>query len=288
LKAKIKRMKTSTKMSREERRAAIVQAVRAVFAEKGSHGSTTRELAQAAGVSEALLFKHFPNKDALYAAMIQSCIQDKDHETIARLLALEPCTSTLVLHVHLMVSHFVGGPRPGEGHEAVLVRLLQRSMMEDGDYARLLHRRLGLPMIQKLERCIEAAIAAGDAVAGPSQAVLTAWFAQHLAMTVMFHLLPTTPIIDYGLSRAALIEQVVWFSLRGMGVKDEAIKRYYHPEAVAQFVNGSATEDFPGPKNDAAHSARRAGSRSNGSRANGSQSNGAQSNGARTIGSKPE
>src|SRR6202050_4100193 len=107
-------MNTATKMSSEERRAAIIKGVRKVFADKGFDGTTTRELAQAAGVSEALLFKHFPNKDALYAAMIQSCIQDKDHEAIERLLALEPSTSTLVTHVHLMVSHFVGGPRPGE------------------------------------------------------------------------------------------------------------------------------------------------------------------------------
>jgi AcrR family transcriptional regulator len=260
-------MKTTAKMSGEERRAAIVQAVRAVFAEKGSHGSTTRELAQAAGVSEALLFKHFPNKEALYAAMIQSCIQDKDHEAIERLLALEPSTATLVIHVHLMVSHFVGGPRPGEDHEAVLVRLLQRSMMEDGDYARLLHQRLGTPMIEKLERCIKTAIAMGDAVARPSQAVLTAWFAQHLAMTVMFHLLPTTPIIDYGLSREDLIEQIVWFSLRGMGVKDEAIRRYYRPEAVGEFLNESAVKKPPRKANGTALDAKLTPARTNSSRA---------------------
>ena len=32
--------------------------------------------------------------------------------------------------------------------------------------------------------------------------------------------------------REPLIEQAVWFSLRGMGVRDEAIKRYYNPEAL--------------------------------------------------------
>ena len=53
-------MKTTPKLSGEERRAAIIKAVRQVFAEKGFDGTTTRELADAAGVSEALLFKHFP------------------------------------------------------------------------------------------------------------------------------------------------------------------------------------------------------------------------------------
>jgi len=66
-------MKAAAKLSSEERRSAIIHAVRRVFAEKGFHGTTTRELALAAGVSEALLFKHFPNKEALFSAMLMAC-----------------------------------------------------------------------------------------------------------------------------------------------------------------------------------------------------------------------
>ena len=61
--------KPHCKLSSEERKAAILRAVRRVFAEKGFDGTTTRALADAAGVSEALLFKHFPNKEALFSAM---------------------------------------------------------------------------------------------------------------------------------------------------------------------------------------------------------------------------
>ena len=58
-----------------ERRDAIVTAVRDMFAEKGFDGTTTRELAQAAGVSEALLYKHFPSKESLYGAMLDACAE---------------------------------------------------------------------------------------------------------------------------------------------------------------------------------------------------------------------
>ena len=53
-------MQNSYRLSSEERRQAIVEAVKGVFAEKGFDGTTTRELASAAGVSEALseLSKH--------------------------------------------------------------------------------------------------------------------------------------------------------------------------------------------------------------------------------------
>src|SRR6266542_7049631 len=101
-------MKNPSRLSSEDRRRAIVDAVKGVFADKGFDGTTTRELANAAGVSEALLYKHFPNKEALYAAMQHSCSRAQGPR-MAELKALEPSTSTLVLLVHLLVSHIVGG-----------------------------------------------------------------------------------------------------------------------------------------------------------------------------------
>src|SRR6266851_2438360 len=100
---KMPAIKSNPKMSSEERRAAIIKAVRQVFAEKGFHGTTTRALADAAGVSEALLFKHFPNKEALFSAMQLCCIA-QDHDKFERLFALEPSASTLVVMVHFVVS----------------------------------------------------------------------------------------------------------------------------------------------------------------------------------------
>ena len=62
-------MRSNGRLSGGERRQAIADAVRGVFADKGFDGTTTRELAKAAGVSEALLYKHFPSKESLYAAL---------------------------------------------------------------------------------------------------------------------------------------------------------------------------------------------------------------------------
>src|SRR6516164_2647007 len=100
--------KSTTKLSSEDRRTAIIRAVRRVFAERGFHGTTTRALADAAGVSEALLFKHFPNKEALFAAMQLSCCNEGDQDVFGRLFALEPSASTLVLMTHFFVSKVAG------------------------------------------------------------------------------------------------------------------------------------------------------------------------------------
>jgi AcrR family transcriptional regulator len=227
-------MKAASKLSREERRAAIVEAVRRVFAEKGFHGTTTRELARAAGVSEALLFKHFPNKEALYAAMQRSCCQARD-AALARMKALEPSTSTLVAIVHFLFSRKLGG-RPISDDEEIQSRLMLRSLMEDGEFVSLHLRQVASCWVSKVEECLKAAVAAGDAVGRNVLPNLGAWFSHHLAVVLMHHLRPAKPAVDYRVPRAKLIEQAVWFTLRGLGLKEEAIQRHYNAKALALLL----------------------------------------------------
>jgi AcrR family transcriptional regulator len=229
-------VRTSSRLPAEQRREAILQAVRSLFAEKGFHGTTTRELAEAAGVSEALLFKHFPTKEALYSAMHTPCGNPQTHAEMQRLLELEPSTSTLVHLVHYLVMRLVGPPRPGAPEDdRIMHRLMLRSLMEDGEFARLILKQVVAPWIGKIEECIQAAIDAGDAVENPATPKLRSWFVQHLAVMVMIHLRPSTPTIEYGVTRDRLVEQVVWFALRGAGLKDAEIKRHYNPKAMTMF-----------------------------------------------------
>src|SRR4051812_38184733 len=159
-----------SRISSEERREAIVKAVRRLFADKGFHATTTRELAEAAGVSEALLFKHFPNKEALFDAMKLSCCT-QDMQKFERLKALQPSASTLVLMVHHLVSVIViRGARREE--QAVQDRLTLRSLAEDGEFARQFLRTLGTEWIPKVEECLRAAVVAEEAVDGPVTAGL--------------------------------------------------------------------------------------------------------------------
>jgi len=60
------------RVSGEERRRQIIEAAATLFSRKGFRGTTTREIAKAVGVSEAMLFKHFVTKEELYAAIIEA------------------------------------------------------------------------------------------------------------------------------------------------------------------------------------------------------------------------
>jgi AcrR family transcriptional regulator len=71
----------------EERRRVIIEAALSLFSQKGFRGTTTKEIAQAAGCSEATLFKHFATKDELYSAILETKVQLEEVLTQARHLA---------------------------------------------------------------------------------------------------------------------------------------------------------------------------------------------------------
>jgi AcrR family transcriptional regulator len=56
-----------------EVRARIVKAAVALFSRQGFHGTTAREIARLADVSEVTVFRHFERKDDIFWTALQSC-----------------------------------------------------------------------------------------------------------------------------------------------------------------------------------------------------------------------
>ena len=59
------------RLSALDRRRQIMRSASGLFARRGYRGTTTREIAQRAGINEALLFRHFPSKQKLYWTIIE-------------------------------------------------------------------------------------------------------------------------------------------------------------------------------------------------------------------------
>jgi TetR/AcrR family transcriptional regulator len=59
------------RLSHEGRREQLVDIASRLFSLHGFKGTTTREVARAAGVTEPVIFQHFPHKDDLYAAILE-------------------------------------------------------------------------------------------------------------------------------------------------------------------------------------------------------------------------
>jgi AcrR family transcriptional regulator len=58
-----------------DRKEQIVSVAARLFAQQGFQGTTTKEIARQAGVTEALVFRHFASKEDLYWAVIESKIK---------------------------------------------------------------------------------------------------------------------------------------------------------------------------------------------------------------------
>ena len=63
-------LQTTSRMSGDERRMQILQVAIGLFSQKGFRGVTTKEIAAAAGISEAMVFRHFATKHELYHAIL--------------------------------------------------------------------------------------------------------------------------------------------------------------------------------------------------------------------------
>lgn len=59
------------RLSADERKAQIAAAATRAFAKHGYRGATTRAIAAEAGVAEALLYRHFDNKEALFVHVVE-------------------------------------------------------------------------------------------------------------------------------------------------------------------------------------------------------------------------
>jgi AcrR family transcriptional regulator len=65
-----------TRLPGQDRREQILGIAMELFARQGFRGTTTRQIAEASGVNEAIIFRHFPRKQDLYWAVIEQKCRD--------------------------------------------------------------------------------------------------------------------------------------------------------------------------------------------------------------------
>jgi len=125
------------RMSGDERRAQIVSTAFDLFAQNGFRGTTTRELAHAVGVSEPVLYQHFPNKKELYTAIVQHMIEVGSAEFCGRMEAVlneADERASLQRLGELVMAWYLDDPR--------MIRLLLFSALEGHELAEIWHTQV--------------------------------------------------------------------------------------------------------------------------------------------------
>jgi len=211
------------RLSGEDRRASILEAAQTIFARDGFDRAKTQQIAKLARISEALVFRHFPTKSALYRAVLRKLITDQD-ESIAAYGSFDESGAGLIQMMERTFRHVLKGR---QASSAEGTRILFGSFVGESDYARLTYRRALRLVMPRMLRAIDAARAAGEFHGPTIDPVNFSAFIEHISSMMMMMRLPEKPIVTYAGDDDQLVRDAVWFCARGLGLREEVMAAHF-------------------------------------------------------------
>lgn len=146
------------RLSQEERRDQIITVATDLFASKGFRGTTTRSIAEAAGVSEAIIFRHFATKEDLYDAIITTSLE-KRRKTWSRELAKGDASTQ---NLQTLLTEFGRSALRRHRNDVTFIRLMMYSALEDHKFRERFFEVRRSPFFKLIRERIEEGQAAGE------------------------------------------------------------------------------------------------------------------------------
>jgi TetR/AcrR family transcriptional regulator len=168
----------------EDRRRQLLDTALDFFSRKGFQGTTTKEIAAAAGITEAIIFRHFPSKQALYTAVLD--YQYESGETAALLTrwkAFMDVNDDVGLFRSLISSVIESHRR-----DARVKRALLFAALEGHETGLELHRQRSMPVFELICQYVARRQSEGAIRPGNPAAIAASAFtmAAHYAMLTEF------------------------------------------------------------------------------------------------------
>ena len=138
----------------EARRAQIIDAAAQVFAEKGFHRATTREIASAAGVSEGTIYNYFDSKADLLIGIVAG-LADMEHLGVELEEALQGDVKDFFIAMFRHRLGWIG--QKGETILAVLPEMMVNPALRDRFYQQFVSHTT-----QLLEHYVQARVEMGQ------------------------------------------------------------------------------------------------------------------------------
>ena len=134
-----------------DRRLQLIEAAMDLFSRKGFAGTTTREIALAAGVSEAIIFRHFATKRDLYTAIIEHNIHSANAQEV--MAGIEACMKRCDDEglFRLIAREVIAGHRK----DARFERLMLHASLEGHELATIYRHEFGLPIFASLRSYLD-------------------------------------------------------------------------------------------------------------------------------------
>src|SRR5688572_27271382 len=177
---------TPGRMAADVRRKQLIETATRLFATNGFSGTTTRQIAAAAGVNEAIIFRFFPHKDDLYAAILESKSADARTDALVETLRTAADAGDDVAVVATVVHHIVDHLH----RDPEFLRLMLHSALEKHSFARQYRERHFAPLHQFLTEYVVARQHDGRFRAGQAEALVRAILAVPVYHGLVETLLP--------------------------------------------------------------------------------------------------
>jgi AcrR family transcriptional regulator len=135
-----------SRMRAAERKKHLIAVAVRLFATRGFSGTTTKAIAEAGGVSEAIIFRHFKGKEDLYGAILREKARQDGYDQMMEVLkgfARRNDDEQLVFHLVLRTLESFENDR--DFH-----RLMLHAALERPDLAKVSRRILGVPLFKFL------------------------------------------------------------------------------------------------------------------------------------------
>jgi TetR/AcrR family transcriptional regulator len=196
------------RMPGTDRRRQLIETALDVFSRKGFDGATTKEIAVEAGVTEAIIFRHFPTKQALYTAAVHAKRDPAEIEawmTSVKSFTARNDDAGLFREIARVI---LGCYRDDPRHE----RMMLYAALEGQQQTLVEHRRLSLPIMKMLTAYVARRQKEGALKPGPPKAVIAAiaGMASHYAMmTGLFG-------FETGVTDDAMVDAFVYILMDGV------------------------------------------------------------------------
>lgn len=115
----------AARLSKSERRRQLLAHAKNLFVTQGYHATTTEKIAQAAGVSEPVLYRHFDSKKALFLQVLEEIRA----ATLQRWHAETSSLTDPLAKLHAIADMYLGSTR----EHAVEYRIMHRTLIETDD-----------------------------------------------------------------------------------------------------------------------------------------------------------
>lgn len=220
----------SKRLTGAERRSIILDQAGRLFAFKGLHGTTTREIAKAAGVSEPILYQHFKSKEEIYETLEMMCrTQTAYFKQVVRDIGTGIDSLIVITYLLSRVISFCKMPgvetKPQEyGTSEILLRLAGYSFLEDGRFAKALVENCIGAFFEQWHDSYKTAFNEGLLDVEKAEE-LSLWFAYQSLIGMGMYVLPGQRLIAKIKDQDEASKSATLFLLRAIGVKESVIKQ---------------------------------------------------------------